>query len=139
MSSIYAKDPWIDDNLLCHLFPRVYALESNCDIYVADKMIDPVNGSLRRPARGGIEAHQLSQLQLVVGPVILSNANDRWVWSLSGDGVFQVKDIRRLLDESFLLRIYAIIGILPKILLNLFFSVTLPSILFSASFADGGI
>ncbi|GJX30996.1 RNA-directed DNA polymerase, eukaryota [Tanacetum coccineum] len=96
------KDPWIDDNLLCHLFPRVYALESNCDISVADKMIDPVNGSLRRPARGGIEAHQLSQLQLLVGPVILSNANDRWVWSLSGDGVFQVKDIRRLLDESFL-------------------------------------
>ncbi|GJW36548.1 RNA-directed DNA polymerase, eukaryota [Tanacetum coccineum] len=95
------KDPWIDDNLLCHLFPRVYALESNCDISVADKMIDPVNGSLRRPARGGIEAHQLSQLQLLVGPVILSNANDRWVWSLSGDGVFQVKDIRRLLDESF--------------------------------------
>nr|GEZ01302.1 RNA-directed DNA polymerase, eukaryota [Tanacetum cinerariifolium] len=96
------KDPWIDDNLLCHLFPRVYALESNCDISVADKMIDPVNGSLRRPARGGIEAHQLSQLQLLVGPVILSNSNDRWVWSLSGDGVFQVKDIRRLLNESFL-------------------------------------
>ncbi|GJV24186.1 RNA-directed DNA polymerase, eukaryota [Tanacetum coccineum] len=52
--------------------------------------------------RWRIEAHQLSQLQLLVGPVILSNANDRWVWSLSGDGVFQVKDIRRLLDESFL-------------------------------------
>nr|GFA93609.1 RNA-directed DNA polymerase, eukaryota [Tanacetum cinerariifolium]GFB43058.1 RNA-directed DNA polymerase, eukaryota [Tanacetum cinerariifolium] len=27
---------------------------------------------------------------------------DRWVWDLNGEGVFHVKDLRNLLDESFL-------------------------------------
>ncbi|GKF30757.1 RNA-directed DNA polymerase, eukaryota [Tanacetum coccineum] len=34
--------------------------------------------------------------------VILSNMDDRWFWDLNGDGVFQVKDVRFMLDEAFL-------------------------------------
>ncbi|GJY76385.1 RNA-directed DNA polymerase, eukaryota [Tanacetum coccineum] len=61
-----------------------------------------VTTSFRRSARGGIEAHQLAQLQLLIEPTILSNSDDRWVWDLNGDGIFRVKDVRCLLDEFFL-------------------------------------
>ncbi|GKA42579.1 RNA-directed DNA polymerase, eukaryota [Tanacetum coccineum] len=30
---------------------------------------------------------------------------DRWFWDLNGVGVFRVKDVRNLLDESFLLKV----------------------------------
>nr|GEX56235.1 RNA-directed DNA polymerase, eukaryota [Tanacetum cinerariifolium] len=58
--------------------------------------------SLRRTVRGWVEAHQLDLLQNLIGPTILTNLEDRWVWDLNGEGVFRVKDVRNLLDESFL-------------------------------------
>nr|GEZ97291.1 RNA-directed DNA polymerase, eukaryota [Tanacetum cinerariifolium] len=58
--------------------------------------------SLRRTVRGGVEAHQLYILQNLIGSTILTNLKDRWVWDLNGEGVFRVKDLRNLLDESFL-------------------------------------
>ncbi|GKD53208.1 hypothetical protein Tco_1286595, partial [Tanacetum coccineum] len=42
------------------------------------------------------------QLSLLLDTVILSNMDDRWFWDLNGDGVFQVKDVRSMLDEAFL-------------------------------------
>nr|GEX62972.1 RNA-directed DNA polymerase, eukaryota [Tanacetum cinerariifolium] len=39
--SRFWKDKWIGDNNLCHLFPRAYALETNKDCSVAEKL----NGS----------------------------------------------------------------------------------------------
>ncbi|GJW80582.1 RNA-directed DNA polymerase, eukaryota [Tanacetum coccineum] len=96
------SDKWVDDTHLRHLFSRVYALEVNKECSVADKLQGSVTTSFRRSARGGIEAHQLAQLQLLIEPTILSNSDDRWVWDLNGDGIFRVKDVRCLLDEFFL-------------------------------------
>nr|GEZ09222.1 RNA-directed DNA polymerase, eukaryota [Tanacetum cinerariifolium] len=95
------KDPWIDDKPLCQSFPCMYALENYKDCYVADKFNGSLLGSFRRIARGGIEEYQLSQLRLLLEPVILSPSEDRWVWILSNDGGFYVKDVRRLLDDFF--------------------------------------
>nr|GEW74671.1 hypothetical protein [Tanacetum cinerariifolium] len=83
-------------------FPRMYTLENSKDCYVADKFNGSLLGSFRRIARGGIEEYQLSQLRLLLEPVILSPFEDRWVWILSNDGGFRVKDVRRLLDDFFL-------------------------------------
>ena len=102
LNTSFWKDPWIDDSLLCHRYPKVFALESNRDICVADKLSDSIDGSLRRSARGGCEEQQLIQLQNLVGSSVLYSVDDRWVWSLSGDGMFRVKDARNLLDETFL-------------------------------------
>ncbi|GKC50822.1 RNA-directed DNA polymerase, eukaryota [Tanacetum coccineum] len=38
----------------------------------------------------------------LIESTMLSNSEDRWVWDLNGDGVFRVKDVRNLLDETFL-------------------------------------
>nr|GEZ80395.1 RNA-directed DNA polymerase, eukaryota [Tanacetum cinerariifolium] len=44
----------------------------------------------------------LAHLLDLLGSVILSNMEDRWIWYMNGDGVFRVKDVRILLDEVFL-------------------------------------
>ncbi|GJV98460.1 RNA-directed DNA polymerase, eukaryota [Tanacetum coccineum] len=61
-----------------------------------------ISSSFRRHVRGGVESQQLDQLSLLLDTVILSNMDDRWFWDLNGDGVFQVKDVRFMLDEAFL-------------------------------------
>ncbi|GJZ87973.1 hypothetical protein Tco_0659755 [Tanacetum coccineum] len=44
----------------------------------------------------------IAQLNDILGSVSVSNSEDRWVWDMNGDGVFHVKDVRNLLDETFL-------------------------------------
>nr|GEV03225.1 RNA-directed DNA polymerase, eukaryota [Tanacetum cinerariifolium] len=57
---------------------------------------------LKAQVRGGAESLQLAHLLDLLGPVILSNMEDRWIWDMNGDGVFRVKDVLILLDEVFL-------------------------------------
>ncbi|GJS69137.1 RNA-directed DNA polymerase, eukaryota [Tanacetum coccineum] len=102
MMTRFWNDIWIGNSQLRYLFPRIYALEVNKMCTVADKLQGSVDLSLRRTIRGGIETQQLCHLQDFLGPVMLSNSVDRWVWDLNGSGVFRVKDVRNLLDESFL-------------------------------------
>ncbi|GKG05085.1 hypothetical protein Tco_0315472, partial [Tanacetum coccineum] len=65
------KDLWIGDNLLVKLsFPRLFALEENKDISVADKMNTSIFSSFRRHVRGGVESQQLDQLLLLLDTVI---------------------------------------------------------------------
>ncbi|GJS49475.1 RNA-directed DNA polymerase, eukaryota [Tanacetum coccineum] len=70
--------------------------------HLAVKLQGDVEFSLRRQARGGVEAQQLVQLQDLIGSSVLVNAEDRWFWDLNENGVFCVKDVRKLLYESFL-------------------------------------
>ncbi|GKB47967.1 RNA-directed DNA polymerase, eukaryota [Tanacetum coccineum] len=80
----------------------VWGRLQNKDISVADKINTSISSSFRRHVRGGVESQQLDQLSLLLDTVILSNMDDRWFWDLNGDGVFQVKDVRSMLDEVFL-------------------------------------
>ncbi|GJU88812.1 RNA-directed DNA polymerase, eukaryota [Tanacetum coccineum] len=83
-------------------FPRLFALEVNKDCSVADKLNAPFTASFRRQTRGGPEAQQLEQLTNLLDSVSLSNMEDRCFWDLNGEGFFQVKDVRSVLDETFL-------------------------------------
>ncbi|GKD58722.1 hypothetical protein Tco_1296231 [Tanacetum coccineum] len=96
------NDLWIGDSMLKLSFPRLFALEENKVISVADKLHSSISSSFRRPVRGGEEAQQLDQLSVILDSVSLSNMDDRWYWDLNGDGVFLDKDVRSLLDEVFL-------------------------------------
>ncbi|GJW35102.1 RNA-directed DNA polymerase, eukaryota, partial [Tanacetum coccineum] len=102
MNTSFWNDCWIGDSMLKYLFPRLFALETIKDISVADKFYVPITCSFRRPVRGGLEAQQLDQLMGLIESTMLSNSEDRWVWDLNGDGIFRVKDVRNLLDETFL-------------------------------------
>ncbi|GJS50252.1 RNA-directed DNA polymerase, eukaryota [Tanacetum coccineum] len=102
MVECFWNDLWIGDSMLKLSFPRLFALEENKVISVADKLHSSISSSFRRPVRGGEEAQQLDQLSVILDSVSLSNMDDRWYWDLNGDGVFLVKDVRSLLDEVFL-------------------------------------
>jgi hypothetical protein len=97
---------WLDvckgNSPLCEVFPRIFALEQDKQISVANKLAANVCASFRRPVRGGIQQQQLSDLVIWLDSVSLSASYDRWVCSISGDGSFIVKDFRNTLDDMFL-------------------------------------
>nr|GEX48186.1 RNA-directed DNA polymerase, eukaryota [Tanacetum cinerariifolium] len=70
---------WKGDKSFRDMFPRIFSLESNHQISVAEKLDASLEDSLRRPVRG-----------------------DRWVCSMSSDGVFSVKEVRIAIDDLYL-------------------------------------
>ncbi|GKC19836.1 RNA-directed DNA polymerase, eukaryota [Tanacetum coccineum] len=96
------SDVWLGESRLSLAFPRLYALETFKECTVASKFQGTLFNTFRREVRGGAETQQLTQLQSLVETVILSNADDRWIWDLNGEGTFCVKDARNLIDEVFL-------------------------------------
>ncbi|GJZ94066.1 hypothetical protein Tco_0666269 [Tanacetum coccineum] len=70
-------------------------------IFVASKLADSSGcTSLRRIPRGGIEHAQMEELHSFLDNTILSDMQDRWRWTLSGDGEFSVSTLRGLIDDK---------------------------------------
>ncbi|GJS34014.1 RNA-directed DNA polymerase, eukaryota [Tanacetum coccineum] len=67
---------WIAGTPLRDLFPRIYALETLKGCSVASKLLNPINLSLRRDVRDGVESYQLALLEETIGSTILSNMED---------------------------------------------------------------
>ncbi|GKA38110.1 hypothetical protein Tco_0724675 [Tanacetum coccineum] len=74
----------------------------NCSSH--SKIQSSVISTIRCPDRGGNPetGAQLDLLEKSIEGTILSTLDDRWIWDLNGEGVFQVKDVRTLLDDYFL-------------------------------------
>ncbi|GJR52254.1 hypothetical protein Tco_1402775 [Tanacetum coccineum] len=87
-------DIWIEDMALRFRFPRLFALEVDKGISVAEKLNSSVTLSFRREPRGGIETQQLHDMVALLDSTILSISRDRWYFDLSGDGEFRVKGLR---------------------------------------------
>ncbi|GJT98489.1 RNA-directed DNA polymerase, eukaryota [Tanacetum coccineum] len=96
-------DTWISDLPLSIRFPRIFALERTKAVSVAVKRgASSLNVSFRRQVRDGVESHQWSELNSLLGSFIFSPSSDRWSCDLNGEGMFRVKDIRLVLDDLFL-------------------------------------
>ncbi|GKA61261.1 RNA-directed DNA polymerase, eukaryota [Tanacetum coccineum] len=79
-------------------FPRLFALELDKEIVVANKMGDSsVSASFRRDVRDGAERQQWDDISSILNSVVLSSSKDRWTCDLSGDGEFKVKVIRNFM------------------------------------------
>ena len=75
--------------LIKDVFPRMYALETNKYASVSSKVHAPrLDNSFRRQARSGIEMMQLNSLAEISRTATLVPREDRFIWSLEGDGVF---------------------------------------------------
>ncbi|GJU86509.1 RNA-directed DNA polymerase, eukaryota [Tanacetum coccineum] len=83
LSTKFWFDPWIVNVKLCNEFSRLFALELNKSISVAEKLQHSVDTSFRRPVRGGSESAQLESLSELIAGVILSNSRDRWFWDMN--------------------------------------------------------
>nr|GEW95908.1 RNA-directed DNA polymerase, eukaryota [Tanacetum cinerariifolium] len=55
-----------------------------------------------RGVRDGVERQQWDDLQSLMQFVFLSSSGDRWICDLSGDGEYQVKEVRNFIDDLFL-------------------------------------
>nr|GEX60237.1 RNA-directed DNA polymerase, eukaryota [Tanacetum cinerariifolium] len=80
------------DKPFCDAFPRIFALELNFQFSVVEKLAAPLDISLRRSVRGGVEQQQFTDLSLIIDSVSLTTSFDRWVCSVSSDGDFSVKE-----------------------------------------------
>ncbi|GKC02169.1 RNA-directed DNA polymerase, eukaryota [Tanacetum coccineum] len=101
--TLFWEDKWLDEMVLKHQFPRLFALESSKRITVADKLKSvSLAASYRRYPRGGIEEEHQYILQSRMEGVILSPMLDRWVWSFEASGEFLVKSVRKLIDDNIL-------------------------------------
>nr|GEV72708.1 RNA-directed DNA polymerase, eukaryota [Tanacetum cinerariifolium] len=97
-----ACDHWLGELPLYAQFPRLFALEMDQGATVNSKLNAPIVDTFRRQPRGGREQAHLDELRSMLDSVSLSNSTDRWFCSISGDGVFRVKDVRTFLDDMFL-------------------------------------
>ncbi|GJU87466.1 RNA-directed DNA polymerase, eukaryota [Tanacetum coccineum] len=84
---------------MCSRGPEMLGVQS----LSAHHLISYVCSSFRRDPRGGIEHQQMMELQSLLETVSLSNSKDRWIFDLTGDGVFSVKALRNFIDDKILL------------------------------------
>ncbi|GJY93629.1 hypothetical protein Tco_0509411 [Tanacetum coccineum] len=91
-STSFWKETWIGDIPLCELCPRLFALDSAPNICVAAKMAGPLDTSFRRSVqrRGIGTAKNFSDLSSFLNSVVLQSLMDRWLFSLSSSGEFEV-------------------------------------------------
>ena len=66
-------------------YPRLYALESIKGISFADKISHKnISHSFSRHPTGGVAGSHIQVLASILLDVVLSQIQDRWVWSLMG-------------------------------------------------------
>ncbi|GKE91843.1 RNA-directed DNA polymerase, eukaryota, partial [Tanacetum coccineum] len=101
-STSFWSETWNGDILFRVRFLRLFALEIDHNINVADKMSGSLETSFRGAVRGGVEHQQLDELQSVLDSMILSSVSDRWYFFLSSSGGFSVKEVRLAIDNMVL-------------------------------------
>ncbi|GKE58105.1 hypothetical protein Tco_1497290 [Tanacetum coccineum] len=103
VKKVILEEDWKGDMVFKYRFPRVYALESNKNVTVAEKLASENLGhSLRRIPRDGAEISQFLELEAILNGFQLSVMLDRWFLSLESSGVFTVSSVRRCIDDKML-------------------------------------
>ncbi|PWA67103.1 RNA-directed DNA polymerase, eukaryota [Artemisia annua] len=93
-------DHWRDDILLKDEFSRLFALESNKQISVQEKLVNGLLSSLRRNPRGGAESTQMEHLAQAMNSVVLRDEPDCWIWPLDATGCFSAASTRRYIEDQ---------------------------------------
>ncbi|GJZ69586.1 RNA-directed DNA polymerase, eukaryota, reverse transcriptase zinc-binding domain protein [Tanacetum coccineum] len=100
-NTLFWEDVWCGNMALRHKYSRLYALELDKKVVVADKLAQiSFISSFRRVPRSGVEQNQLKDLMVAIEGVLLAVMDDRWSWSLEGSGDFSVASVRKLLDDK---------------------------------------
>ncbi|GJY36796.1 hypothetical protein Tco_0422174 [Tanacetum coccineum] len=96
----YSCDVWLGDINLKSIFPRLFALESNKEVCVHDKVNEGLAYSFRRLPRGGVESYQMESLLSLLLSSLASSMSDRWIWALDGMGEFSVASVRSYIEDN---------------------------------------
>ena len=103
LNTLFWEDCWRGEVRLKDAFPRMYALEQNKLVSVANKLEQvSIQFSFRRQPRSGVENEQWVRLLESLQGVMLSPVDDRWAWSLTSSGEFSVASVRKAIDNKYL-------------------------------------
>ncbi|KAL4591853.1 hypothetical protein LXL04_004827 [Taraxacum kok-saghyz] len=106
ISSIHGEEGGLEDNWrakgpLAATFPRMFALESNKNIMVADRINTEIGEwQRRRHPRGGREQEELKNLLDIIGSITLSDAKDKWILPNALDNIYTTKWMRNQFMEQ---------------------------------------
>ncbi|XP_071699113.1 uncharacterized protein [Rutidosis leptorrhynchoides] len=107
MDTLFWKEKWLGDVLLCEKYSRLFRLDSNKDALVSDRIIkDGSSWSLnwqwcREPA--GRTGAELSQLQSdLVSFSFANNNKDSWSCTLRGSGIYTTHSFSEILNNLIL-------------------------------------
>nr|GEX58029.1 RNA-directed DNA polymerase, eukaryota [Tanacetum cinerariifolium] len=101
LDTLFLEEVWKGDTTFKNRYPRVYALELEKLISLADKLehVD-LGSSLRRMPRDGVKLMQFSELKTSLKGLQLISMNDRWTWTMVGMGDFSVASARKYIDDK---------------------------------------
>ncbi|GJS31235.1 RNA-directed DNA polymerase, eukaryota [Tanacetum coccineum] len=98
------KYSWLGDVPLCSHFNRIFHLDRDKNCLVKDRFATGAwSWNWFRPINGGRALADLNSLLIELGSVTLSNKVDLVSSSLSSDGSYSVSDVRKHIDDCFLL------------------------------------
>ncbi|GJY06599.1 RNA-directed DNA polymerase, eukaryota [Tanacetum coccineum] len=102
-STYFWNDTWCGDLPFKIQYPRVYALDTDKNCLIANRIsLTDWSGILRRNPRGGAEQSQFDAILSAIENVTLSDKSDSWQWLVNGCNGFSVASARSLVDSFFL-------------------------------------
>ncbi|XP_071687722.1 uncharacterized protein [Rutidosis leptorrhynchoides] len=94
------KDMWLGDCSLTSKFNVLFALEIDSDCKIADRFFDGAwHWNWSRPLTSCCHLASLEELNAMVSSFSLSENADSRLWSMSKEGIYRVKDGRRIIDD----------------------------------------
>nr|GEU60220.1 RNA-directed DNA polymerase, eukaryota, reverse transcriptase zinc-binding domain protein [Tanacetum cinerariifolium] len=98
------QDKWYSEVPFKDKLKRCFNLDLQKDISVALKLhSNDIALSFRRRPISGIEESQFCDLNSLLASIVLSDAADRWSWTLYGHGECSVKLAREVIDQHVLI------------------------------------
>nr|GEZ89375.1 RNA-directed DNA polymerase, eukaryota, reverse transcriptase zinc-binding domain protein [Tanacetum cinerariifolium] len=95
---------WIGDQTLKFMLHRLFALETNTLISMAERKRQGIGlASFLRHVRGGVESTQWEEMLELLDTVHLSSMADKWAWTLHDMGSFTVSSARVFIDNKYLI------------------------------------
>ncbi|XP_071719506.1 uncharacterized protein [Rutidosis leptorrhynchoides] len=97
-NTLFWHERWLNGHLLCDIYPRLYALETQQNCSIQDcRVSDDWIWHWRREIRSGVEDQQLQAILGELSSVVFTNHEVKWVCNVSSDGSFSVHGFRSLL------------------------------------------
>ncbi|KAL4564247.1 hypothetical protein LXL04_028304 [Taraxacum kok-saghyz] len=100
LNTLFWLDRWNGDQTLAAQFPRSFALESNKQATVSERIHENIEDwERRRRPRGGREAEELENLKSVIQQVQIHNKEDAWHIPSAPNERFSTRWFRQLIME----------------------------------------
>nr|XP_043630064.1 uncharacterized protein LOC122601363 [Erigeron canadensis] len=100
-NTLFWYDVWIGNETLACRFARLFNLEQVKKCSVMERWNNnSFYSNWRREIRGGVESCEMSNLISILNNIKLNDEPDAWVFSVSNVTEFEVKGVRKFIDDT---------------------------------------